>query len=344
MTYLVFPELDPVFETLWLLFVSNNLDAVQEETKKAISDLGFDGEQFYAQHFKLFEKYVEAFLKNRVQSPEDGFFFAEKDTYYSLMLLTLIIENKDWLTSTEGLTDDLINAQIFHICKEESDDDDTQIEIPSTLESIIQFLDSSDFEVNVKWKILRIMQHPTKYITALIHIINANLEAYDKAAKEIGKPLAKLLGQYEELLNNQGDKTFKELKMKLSQDSPIYPTLILPLSQLIFEKSCYYGLLCEKIIEDGRSRLKSKESLLVRLKALSDSSKLEIIASLKVSPKYNLEIARQLGLTAATMSHHMNALLNCGFVGIEKREGKVYYHLKKENLKGMIEDLEETLL
>ena len=84
--------------------------------------------------------------------------------------------------------------------------------------------------------------------------------------------------------------------------------------------------------------------MLIKLKALSDGSKLGIIASLKVSPKYNLEIAQHLGLTAATMSHHMSVLLNCGLVGVEKREGKVYYHIEKENLQELINELKETLL
>lgn len=336
-------ELDPVFETMGLLSVSYNLDAVKQETKKTLSDLGFDGEQFYSQHLKTFDKYVHAFLKNRVESEEDELFFAEKDSNYFLILLSLIIENKSWLTSVESLTDDRINAEIIHMCKAVFDND-TNTETPDTLDGIIQFLESSGLETNAKWKMLRIMRQPTKYITQLIKIINSNVAAYHKAADDVRKPLEKLLNQYNVSVNNYGDKEFYELKTKFSQSSAVYPSLIFPVSQMLSEKSCYYGLLSEKVIKSGKTRLNSKESLLIRLKALSDSSKLEIISSLKVSPKYNLEIAQQLGLTAATMSHHMNVLLNCGFVGIEKKDGKVYYHLEKENLKELIAELEETLL
>jgi DNA-binding transcriptional ArsR family regulator len=305
--------------------------------------LGFDGEQFYSQHLKTFDQYVQAFLKNRVKSKEDALFFNEKDTNYYLILLSLIIENKNWLTSVDGLTDDLINSKILHICKAIFDDD-INTENFDTLEDIIQYLESSGLEVNAKWKMLCIMQQPVKYITQFISIINSNMDAFHKAASSIGKPLEKLLNQYNVLVNNCGDKTFNELKTKLSETSTVYPTLIFPISQIMSEKNCYYGLLSEKVINDGKTRLHSKESLLLKLKALSDSSKLEIISSLKVSPKYNLEIAQQLGLTAATMSHHMSVLLNCGFVGIEKKDGKVYYHLEKENLKDLIEELEQALL
>lgn len=336
-------ELDPVFETMGLLSVSYNLDAVKEETKKALSDLGFDGEQFYSQYFKIFDKYVQAFLKNKVESKEDELFFYEKDPNYFLILLLLIIENKSWLTSAVNLTDNQINSQISHICKAVFDND-ANPKISDTLDSIIEFLEKSGLETNSKWKMLRIMRQPTKYITQLIDIINSNMDAYHKATDDVRKPLEKLLNQYNVSVNNCGDKKFYELKTEISQSSTVYPTLIFPVSQMLFEKSCYYGLLSEKVIKNGKARPNSKESLLLKLKALSDSSKLEIIASLKVSPKYNLEIAQQLELTAATMSHHMNVLLNCGFVGIEKKDGKVYYHLEKENLKDLIKELQETLL
>ena len=339
----IFCELDPVFETMGLLFVSYNFDEVKKETRKALSDLGFDGERFYSQNLKAYDKYVQVFLKSRVPSQEDALFFDEKDSNYFLILLSLINENRSWLTSSDNLTDTLINTQIIHICKAVFDDD-PEFGSVEALDDIIKFLEKSGLEVNAKWKLLRIMQQPKKHITQLINAININMEAYQKAVSEINKPMKKLLDEYITSVNNHSDKKFYEIKDKLSQASSIYPTLIFPVSQMMFEKSCYYGLLSEMVIKDGKARLHSKESLLLKLKALSDSSKLEIITSLKISPKYNLEIAQQLGLTAATMSHHMNVLLNCGFVGVEKKDGKVYYHLHKDNIKDLIEELEQTLL
>jgi DNA-binding transcriptional ArsR family regulator len=338
-----FSEMDPVLETMGLLYVSYNLEEVKKETKKKLSELGFDGEQFYSQHLKTFDKYVQVFLKNRVEGSENATFFSEKDSNYFLILLSLIIENKSWLTSMACLSEDQINSQIFHICKTVFDDG-TNTEDPDSLEDIIHYLDGCGLESDAKWKMLHIMQKPMKYISQLIEIINRNTDAYYRALSEVINPLEKLLNQYNVTVTNNGDKKFYELKAAITQSSVVYPTLIFPVSQMFFEKNCYYGLLSEKVIKNGKIRQNPKELLLLKLKALSDSSKLGIVSSLKVSPKYNLEIAQQLGLTAATMSHHMNVLLNCGLVGVEKRDGKVYYHLERENLQDLIKDLEETLL
>lgn len=339
----LFSELDPVFETMGLLLASYNFDEAKKETIKALSHLGFDGEQFYSRNLKAYDKYVQVFLNSRVSCKEDTLFFGEKDLNYFLILLLLVIENRSWLTSADSLTDTLINAQIIRICKSVFDDD-SETESIEALDDIIKFLEKCGLEVNAKWKMLCIMQQPKKHILQLINAINANMEAYQKAVREINNPLKRLMDKYSTSVNNHGGEMFYKIIGKLSQDSNIYPTLIFPVSQIIFEKNCYYGLLSEIVIKDEKVHLHSKETLLLKLKALSDSSKLEIIASLKASPKYNLEIAQQVGLTAATTSHHMSVLLICGFVGVEKKDGKVYYHLEEENIKNMIKELEQTLL
>ena len=62
---------------------------------------------------------------------------------------------------------------------------------------------------------------------------------------------------------------------------------------------------------------------------MSDGSKFDILLSLMSSPKYNLELAEELNLTAATVSHHMNVLLTYQLVSVEKRDGRVYYTPRK---------------
>ncbi len=390
-------RMDPIFETMGLLLVSYNYEEVKDQIKKGFSDNGMDGEQAYLQHFRVYDKYVQTFLKHRVESTEDKFFFDENDSNYHLILLVLILENKSWLESSNSMSSDIVRAQIIDKCKavfdEEADvqgivpgedirteragqrkgnsldiigstEDSNQEIIESnensctkgidsvekgtthnlySLEGIIQYLDSSPLEPDAKWKVLRIMQNPVSHISQLIKIVNSNLGAYQKAVSEIRRPLEKMVNKFNDLEKSDSGSMFYGLKNEISKTSIVYPTLIFPVSQMIFEQYCYYGLLSDKLTEKKRNQ-NSKEQLLIKLKALSDGSKLGIISSLKVSPKYNLEIAQQLGLTAATMSHHMSVLLNCGLVGVEKREGKVYYHIERQNLQELINELEETLL
>ena len=97
--------------------------------------------------------------------------------------------------------------------------------------------------------------------------------------------------------------------------------------------TAYIGLFVKDIYKMLEKSRNNRKPLLPVLKALSDSSKFEILQSLLISPKYNLEIAEELKLSPPTVSHHMSVLLENGLVDVEKKEGKVYYTLSKERLR-----------
>lgn len=72
-------------------------------------------------------------------------------------------------------------------------------------------------------------------------------------------------------------------------------------------------------------------------KALGDSSKADILMFIKDKPAYGSEIAKQFSLTTATVSHHMNKLVQLRIVQTEMRDGRVYYQARKDTLREMFE-------
>lgn len=73
-------------------------------------------------------------------------------------------------------------------------------------------------------------------------------------------------------------------------------------------------------------------------KVLGDKSKAEILLYIKDRPAYGIEIAKQFSLTTATVSHHMNKLLQLRLVQAELRDGRVYYQARKEVLQELFEN------
>jgi DNA-binding transcriptional ArsR family regulator len=68
------------------------------------------------------------------------------------------------------------------------------------------------------------------------------------------------------------------------------------------------------------------EALVRIFKALSDQSRLRVIAILAENKKRSVsEIASELGMSISSVSHHLSILGNLGFVG-KKRDGKQVYH------------------
>ena len=80
--------------------------------------------------------------------------------------------------------------------------------------------------------------------------------------------------------------------------------------------------LSSQLSEDGGNL----EALVRIFKALSDQSRLRIIAILAEDKRRNVsEIASDLGMSISSVSHHLSILGNLGFVG-KKRNGKQIYH------------------
>lgn len=73
------------------------------------------------------------------------------------------------------------------------------------------------------------------------------------------------------------------------------------------------------------------------LKVLGDKSKFDILLFIKDRPAYGTEIAQHFSLTTATVSHHMNQLLQLQLVQVEVREKRVYYQTKKDAVREVFE-------
>lgn len=73
-------RLDPVFETLGLLYVSYHVETYKKGTIEDLNKFGLDGEAFYSKHLKIVDKYIHTFLKYRVLDKDADFFSGMKMT------------------------------------------------------------------------------------------------------------------------------------------------------------------------------------------------------------------------------------------------------------------------
>ena len=79
------------------------------------------------------------------------------------------------------------------------------------------------------------------------------------------------------------------------------------------------------------------------MKLLSDKSKFEILCRIHKEPAYGKQLAQEMKLTSATISHHMSALIAEGLVTMQMEEKKVYYQQDKENLRRILDRCREVL-
>lgn len=86
-----------------------------------------------------------------------------------------------------------------------------------------------------------------------------------------------------------------------------------------------YG--CAKPLSDSRE---TSSDLEVKLKALSDKNRLQILHLISGNKEYGAKLAEYLGITTATVSHHLELLKKAGFVK-EEKVGNIKYFSSNHN-------------
>ena len=80
------------------------------------------------------------------------------------------------------------------------------------------------------------------------------------------------------------------------------------------------------------------------IKLMSDKNRFEILTLIKDSEHFGNELATHLGLTTATVSHHVNRLQKKALVTQEQQGSRLYYHSNKQTIKECIDFLRRELL
>lgn len=343
MEFEILDKLDPICEIFGLIYMSHNYEEVIDLLINELNNNGVNGELFLKKNFKVIDKYIKTFDKYKIINENEVLFFDEDDASIFMLIAFVLINNKELMDSLDTITDNQFKSIILDAYNEISEEERT-IDSISTLNNTIEFLKELDLKENTKWKLMIILNEPKKYYKSLIKIIEDNKSAYNQACKAVEKPLSKLIGNYIKYVNSNKCEVLNNIIKNNDSNIIIIPTLAFSTSLFEFKNTYFMGLLYEIIDKEYIYSMGNKGELVLKLKALSDKSKLEIISLLKVGPKYSLEIAEALKLTPATVSYHMGSLLECSMVVVEKKQGKVYYHLNKVGLKNFIDELNNTLL
>ena len=333
-------ELSPGYEILGLIYCHYNGTLDELAASPEITNLGINAAELYKKCGSILKRYVSAFEKKLILHDGDATFFEKDSIAFLIFLMVFFAEEPKWINGIDHIPEDEVRRNIL-----EGIGEWLMIEMSQdpTTNDIIEVLKNSTIPPGACWKAVIFLQEPKKQMQHLIKIIQQNLPAYQNAITAIEKPLKQRLEHFYNL-HQSGQKTGNDIWTMLNKSTStlktITPLLIDPFAELVLTESTYKGLFLDEIIRMMENSKKARTGNPV-FKAIGDSSKFDILLSLTHAPKYNLELAEQLGLTPATITHHMHALLLNGIVSVEKRDGRVYYTLVKEELKSAINQLQE---
>ena len=329
--------LHPFLETLGLIYMTKNFEAVKTDMLSSLEEMNIDGTQFYKQYLSYLDNYVQVFEDTYALKEEETFFFGY-NTEFFLTVLAMATELFESDADPEQLTQPHIFSVMTSFLKEKNSEKASN---SSDMENWFLLLQSSEYSEDTKWRLLELIHNPVEKFQELFHIYENNRTAFDTTFQKNKKQLEKLVSQAPSALSDVICRLVSEFH---PESKRVYLTAVLPLMEWITPTIIFQGVLADKLDLYQKNLENAKEMLPPILKLLGDKSKFEILCLLKSHGKYNLEIAEELQLTPATASHHMSMLLSNHMVTVEKKDGRVYYQLNQETLREIMKCFGEIFL
>lgn len=328
-------ELHPLFETLSLILLMKNFTSVKVELINSLDEMEIDGESFYKKNLSYLEGYIKGFEEKYISGPEEDFFFGD-DTEFFLIVVAIVVEYSQLEADIDTLTDKEILHMIERFFAEDVQPRPAGLD---TMEERFALVKATDYSEEAKWKLFTLLNHPLDKFKALFELYRRNKQAFVYTMEKNRECLETLLSEVPPNVSPVMEHLMKELSLG---GVTIYLTAAFPLLEWLTSNTAFQGILANQLYLYKKGMEHAREILPGMLKVLGDKSKFDILYALKERGKYNLEIAKELGLTPATVSHHMGILLSHYFVMVEKREGRVYYRLNQESIReltGLLEGI-----
>ena len=242
-----------------------------------------------------------------------------------------------------------IYAQVVNIDEE----DDSSIEGVNTYEDFLRFLDTSACNKEVKWDILQIFHNQKEYYNEVTAILKEVIDILEtKFRSQIADIEKQFYDYWAEIQESKDIIELVQQNLKITWKESELGTVLLP---IIFQPTSVtfstntntqsidilrIGIMLDHRLNISRKKMGS-EDIVNFGKLLSDKSKVDILEMTSIKPCYGKEIATELGLSTATISYHVNALMRLGLLKTELSSNRVYYSMNSEKLAEYLEDIRD---
>jgi DNA-binding transcriptional ArsR family regulator len=211
---------------------------------------------------------------------------------------------------------------------------------------VLELLKKCNICGEAKWNIYMLINEPKNYMKEFCEFIKDFLPVFNKAFVMLNSLRESFNSYVSDRIKNEDIEYLKSLpsfEMIDKFNRVIVSTMTVNYGSLLVQDIddtayVYIGMNIEKVLEaiNGKS---NEEVLLSLLRTISDSSRFNILKALQNEELFGIELAEKLGLTNATISHHINFLLAANLIIYDKRDGKNYYKLNKEPLRNVVKSI-----
>ena len=247
-------------------------------------------------------------------------------------------------------------------CYGDSICDESTLEKFSEPIQVITYLMNMEISQEEKWKLQTVFLNRREHYSKVFGMIGQTMELLKQFEDELNGLVQEFYDYWNEELAESSLIEYMQKRMELNVPVNPYgfrlrPSIMIPNVAGIHidpeEDGTYkkqdegwigivFGPECDILVTKKEEELEAAQ-VLRALKLLSDKSKFDILCRISKESAYGNQLAKEMNLTAATISHHVNTLMTEGLVTIRLEDKKVYYEPDKENLRKILERSKELL-
>ena len=145
--------LHPFLETLGLIYMTKNFEAVKTDLLNSLKEMNIDGAQFYKQYLSYLDNYVQVFEDTYALKQEETFFFGY-NTEFFLTVLAMATELFESNAEPDQLTQSHIFSVMNSFLKQKNSEKASN---SSDMENWFLLLQSSEYSEDTKWRLLELI-------------------------------------------------------------------------------------------------------------------------------------------------------------------------------------------
>ncbi|MCU0104758.1 winged helix-turn-helix domain-containing protein [Acholeplasma vituli] len=228
-------------------------------------------------------------------------------------------------------------------------------ETKESMPNPVTLIESLDIELKHKWHLMLILENPVKYIQQYAKLIETIEPIFDVFYNPLKEEVRKLGVSISNTLNTEGIQAIERLsynRIKASifnlSDMRLLVSGIYPYSVMINPRPDYINLIWglsieyafQKMLLANENKLQERVSV---FKNMGDKTRYEVIRCIASGLTSIKEIATKVGVSSATISYHLNELINAKIVTLENQNKKYSYIIDYAYLTQLIEDFKIDL-
>ena len=377
MNTIIYEGIDVFDEAVMLLEFMASGEQPLETKKRITMEYGVSPE-FLEEPFSVSDKLLGE-VKKRLQTKMS--LVKEYFTYYSengrlcKAAVTLLTRYNDYAKSLEHHRENALGMSEEKRCYEfcqmiecgctmDSDSLSMRREDYRTLKDLLECLDKTDYTPEQKWQLQWVFTHPKEAWEEVEPLVRTAMEVIEEN-EALWRPLVEeFCDHFRKELADRSLEAYMLESLEYDVGENPQGRILMPgivgcyclfflESRLQREENedplpdvCRMGVLLKRtgLAIFRNNPVNNRKRLVTLLKVLADESKLEILGMLKERRRYGGELAKELKLTTATISHHMGILMRNGLVTLNKETNRVYYELDRNAIQKLLEQTQEFLL